>query len=155
VALPPTAGVLTGGSPVATVPGFLALLLVSAVANPLCEGRPPARRTTTGSVRTVDLTRLTDVRLWTTFSCGGPQRTLIVRDAHGVRLGITTAAGRRAVRRALERRPAGARPRVSRAARAHLDGGGRPAAHTVPVFLAQVTAVCAYVFTLVRIGHAT
>ncbi|OSP29472.1 hypothetical protein B7767_39480 [Streptomyces sp. 13-12-16] len=144
------------------MPGFLALLLVSAVANPLCEERPPARHTTTGStartptgVRTVDLTRLTDVRLWTTFSCGGPQRTLIVRDAHGVRLGITTAAGRRAVRRALERRPAGARPRVSRAARAHLDGGGRPAAHTVPVFLAQVTAVCAYVFTLVRIGHAT
>ncbi|MGW4020949.1 hypothetical protein [Streptomyces sp. NPDC005009] len=160
-ALPLTAGVLTDGSPVATVLGSLAPILVSVVANPLCEERPPGRHTTTRStartltgVRTVDLTRLTDIRLWTTFSYGGPHQILIVRDTHGVRLGITTTAGRRAVRRALERRPTGARPRVSRAARAHL-GGGHLAAHTVLVFLAQVTGVCTYVLTLVEIGHAT
>ncbi|MER7484407.1 hypothetical protein ABTY20_00365 [Streptomyces sp. NPDC126497] len=79
-----------------------------------------------------------------------PRPAPLPEDAHGVRLGIPTAAGRRAVRRAPERRPTGG-PGVSRAARAHLDGG-RPA---VLVFLARVTGLCAHVSTPVRTGRAT
>ncbi|MFF7135553.1 MULTISPECIES: hypothetical protein [unclassified Streptomyces] len=131
----------------------------------LCTERGPTRcssarmtaRTLTG-MRAVDLSHITSVRLQTTFSYGTVHRALLVRDAHGVRLGVTSAAGRRTLRRALERQSGvvmGSRPRVSRAARACL-GIGRPGhlvVHTVLVFLAQVGLVCAYVVALLEIGR--
>jgi hypothetical protein len=108
-------------------------------------------------MRSVDLTRLTDVRLLTFFSYGSVHHTLLVRDADGVWLGITTTAGLRAVRRALGRQPKDMtlpRPRVSRAVRAHLDGdrAGQLAAHTVLVFLALAVGICLYTIALVEMG---
>ncbi|MGP4052701.1 hypothetical protein [Streptomyces sp. 2A115] len=105
----------------------------------------------------IDLNHITSVRLRTTFFYGSAYRALLVRDAHRVRLGITSAAGRRALNRALERRPGDQtrrRPRVSRAARAYL-GTGRPGhlvLHTGLVFLAQVGAICAYVVAVLEVG---
>ncbi|WP_406155007.1 hypothetical protein OG806_02525 [Streptomyces sp. NBC_00882] len=121
-----------------------------------CSSARLTARTLTG-MRSVDLSRITSVRLQTTFAYGTVHRVLLVRDAHGVRLGITSTSGRRTLRRALERQSRAVRrspPRVSRAARACL-GIGRPgqlAVHTGLVFLAQVGLVCAYVVVLVEIG---
>ncbi|WP_216825624.1 hypothetical protein [Streptomyces sp. P3] len=153
-------GMVRSGAAVGLVTGPVAFLLWVE----LCAERAPTRcssarmtaRTLTG-IRSVDLRRIASVRLRTTFSYGTVHRALLVRDAHGVRLGVTSTAGRRALRRALERQPGvvmGRRPRVSRAARVCL-GTGRPgqlAVHTVLVFLAQVGLVCAYVVALVEAG---
>jgi hypothetical protein len=159
--LPFAVGVMVrSGTMLGLVTGPLAFLLLVE----LCTAHGPTRcssarmtaRTLTG-MRSVDLSRIASVRLQTTFSYGTVHRVLLVRDAHGVRLGVTSTAGRRALRRALERQSGvvrGARPRVSRAARACL-GGGRPghlAVHTVLVFLAQAGLVCAYVVTLLEVG---
>jgi hypothetical protein len=102
----------------------------------------------------VDLTRLASVRLWTRFSPGGVQQhVLLVRDVHGVRLGITSAAGRRALRTALARQQ-GRRARVSPVARACLgDGPGWwLVRHTVTMFLSQVLAVCVYLIGFLEVG---
>ncbi|MFV0133136.1 hypothetical protein ACLGIH_07825 [Streptomyces sp. HMX87] len=129
----------------------------------LCEELRPVRhsatrmtaRTLTGT-RSVDPRRLVDVRLVTAFSYGGADHTLLVRDADGVRLGVTSAAGRRVLRGALGRPPAGAAPRVSGAARAFLGAGppGRLAAHTVVVFLLETVAICLYVVAVLELGGA-
>lgn len=162
--LPFAVGALPGARPVGTVLGLVAGPLGFLLSGELCEARPPARhsftrmsaRTLTG-MRSIDLNRITSVQLLTTFSYGSTYRALLVRDVHGVRLGVTSAAGRRALRKALERQAAdGTRPgpRVSRAARVCL-GSGRPghlAIHTVLVFLAQVGALCAYVVAVLEAG---
>ncbi|MCX5602960.1 hypothetical protein OOK29_32975 [Streptomyces phaeochromogenes] len=153
-------GLAEEGAALGLVTGPLGLLLFGA----LCEERQPARhsmtrmtaRTLTG-IRSVDLNRITSVRLQTTFSYGSAYRTFLVRDAHGVRLGISSDAGRRTLRRSLERQPrAGrrSRPKVSRAARACLGDGhpGHLAVHTVLVFLAHVGIVCAYVMAVLELG---
>ncbi|MFG2523503.1 hypothetical protein [Streptomyces sp. NPDC048527] len=159
--LPFSAGVLAEG---ATTLGLLTCPLAFLLFSALCEESPPARhsatrmtaRTLTG-VRSVDLNHITSIRLLTTFSYGSTYRTIVVRDGHGVRLGVTSAAGRRALNKALERQTVDStlrRPRVSRAARACL-GTGRPshlAVHTVLVFLAQVEVICAYLVALLKVG---
>lgn len=103
-------------------------------------------RTLTG-VRTVDLSTVERVRLLTSFSHGGvADRVLLVRDRDGVCLGLREATDRRRLSRALENRSShGPRPRVSRAARAHLglstDGIGT---HTALSWLATVLGLCGY-----------
>ena len=124
------AGAAPEGTPIAL--GLLSAIAGFVVLPALCEERVPFRHsssyltahTLTGE-RSVDLDRITTVRLLTTFSYGSAYRTLLVRDAHGARLGITTERSRRKLRRAIEKAAANdARgapgPRVSRAARAHL-----------------------------------
>jgi len=159
--LPFTVGAMVrSGAAVGLLTGPLAFLLfveLSAERAPTrCSSARMTARTLTG-IRSVDLSRIASVRLQTTFSYGTVHRALLVRDAHGVRLGVTSAAGRRTLRRVLERqsgvvmRP---RPRVSRAVRAYLGIGrhGHLAVHTVLVFLVQVGLVCAYVVALLKIG---
>ncbi|WP_234020350.1 HAD family hydrolase [Streptomyces pristinaespiralis] len=109
--------------------------------------------------RSVDLDRITTVRLLTTFSYGSAYRTLLVRDAHGVRLGITTERSRRKLRRAIEKADANdARgapgPRVSRAARAHLGLPPRRGlvVHTVLAFLLLTVSSSLYVVAVLRLG---
>lgn len=142
------------------VAGPLGLLLLGE----LGQERPPTRHSTTRitartltGVRSVDLNHLSSVRLLTTFSYGSTYRTLLVRDVHGVRLGVTSAAGRRALRKALARRtddPTRRRPQVSRAARAYLraDRPGHLALHTTLMFLTQVGAICAYVLAQLEVA---
>ncbi|MGW0844623.1 hypothetical protein ACWD26_31705 [Streptomyces sp. NPDC002787] len=72
-------------------------------------------------------------------------------------LGITTDAGKHALRRALEQRPGDGSlppPKVSRAARAHLDGDrpGQSAVHTVLAFLGLGLGICGYVAALAELG---
>lgn len=158
------AGVAPEGTPI--VLGLLSVIAGFVVLPSLCEERVPFRhssshltaRTLTGE-RSVDLNRITSVRLLTTFSYGSAYRTLLVRDAHGVRLGITTERSRRKLRRAIEKADAnGARgavsPRVSRAARTHL--GLAPArgliGHTVLALLLLTVSVSLYVVAVLRLG---
>ncbi|MFK4106452.1 hypothetical protein ACI2L1_41670 [Streptomyces sp. NPDC019531] len=160
--LPFTVGALVrSGTMPGLVTGPLAFLLfveLGAERGPTrCSSARMTARTLTG-VRSVDLSRIASVRLQTTFSYGTVYRALIVRDAHGVRLGVTSAAGRRTLRRALERQSGvvmGPRPRVSRAARACLgiERPGQLVVHTVLAFLTQVGLVCAYVMVLLEIGR--
>ncbi|MGW3652074.1 hypothetical protein [Streptomyces sp. NPDC000878] len=162
--LPFAVGALPGARGVGAVLGMVTVVLATLVWFGLCEESTPARHSTTRitartltGMRAVDLTRLTDVRLLTFFSYGSVHHTLLVRDADGVWLGITTTAGLRAVRRALGRQPKDTtlpRPRVSRAARAHLHGdrAGQLAAHTVLVFLALSVGTCLYAIALVEMG---
>ncbi|GGZ20105.1 hypothetical protein [Streptomyces poonensis] len=154
--LPFAVGGITGWSPVCTALGLVVGYPALVLSGELCLERRRARhslsritaRTLTG-VRSVDLNSITSVRLWTTQSYGDMRRALLVRDVHGVQLGVTSAAGRRMVRRAIKRQVADESrplPRVSRAARAYL-GSGRPgclAAHTVLVFLAEVVGTALY-----------
>ncbi|MFI2631767.1 hypothetical protein ACH5A2_15375 [Streptomyces collinus] len=160
-ALPLAVGALCEGSLLATAPALVAGLTALVFLPDLCQERRPARhartrstaRTPTGR-RSVDLTRVASVRLWTTFSPGGvQQRVLLVRDVHGVRLGITSAAGRRALRTALAGQQ-GRRARVSPAARACLgDGPGWwLVRHTVTMFLSQVAAVCVYLIGFLEVS---
>lgn len=109
--------------------------------------------------RSVDLNRIATVRLLTTFSYSGPHRTLVVCDAHGVRLGITTKRARGKVRRAIEKADANAargvpRPRVSRAARAFLGlaPGQGLVVHTVLAFLLVTTSAILYLVVALRLG---
>jgi len=148
------------GALLGCVTGPVVVLLYAA----MCDESTPARhsatritaRTLTG-VRSVNLTRLSRVRLLTFFSYGRVFHTLAVSDADGVWLGISTSAGQRAVRRALTRRSGDyllPRPRVSRAARAFLDGDrpGRLAVHTVLAFLAMTVGISGYVGVLLTLG---
>lgn len=117
--LPFAVGALVrSGTMLGLVTGPLAFLLFVE----LCTERGPTRcssarmtaRTLTG-MRSVDLSCIASVRLQTTFSYGTVYRALLVRDAHRVRLGVTSTAGRRTLRRALERQSGvvmGSRPRV-------------------------------------------
>ncbi|WP_405524323.1 hypothetical protein [Streptomyces canus] len=158
------AGVVPEGAPI--VLGLLSVIASSVLLPALCEERAPFRHssshlaahTLTGE-RSVDLNRITTVRLLTTFSYGSTYRTLLVRDAHGVRLGITTERSRRKLRRAIEKADANAargvpRPRVSRAARAHLglDPGRGLVVHTVLAFLLPAVSVSLYVVAVLRLG---
>ncbi len=115
-------------------------------------------RTLTGE-RSVDLNRIVTVRLLTTFSYSGPQRTLVVCDAHGVRLGVTTKRSRGKLRRAIEKADANAarglpRPRVSRAARTYLGlaPGRGLVVHTALAFLLLTTSATLYVVVAVWLG---
>ncbi|MEU4656835.1 hypothetical protein AB0G32_23370 [Streptomyces sp. NPDC023723] len=107
------AGVVPEGAPI--VIGLLSMIASAVLLPALCEERAPFRyssshltaHTLTGE-RSVALNRITTVRLLTTFSYGGTYRTLLVRDAHSVRLGITTERSRRKLRRAIEKADANA-----------------------------------------------
>ncbi|MEU1200027.1 hypothetical protein ABZ446_27885 [Streptomyces sp. NPDC005813] len=132
----------------------------------LCEERAPFRhtssrltaRTLTGE-RSVDLNRIASVRLLTTFSYGRAYRTLVVRDSHGVRLGVTTERSRRKLRRAVEKAdahsaPGAPGPRVSRAARTYLGLAPEQGLtiHTVLAFLLVTTSASLYVIAALRLG---
>ncbi|MEU6225167.1 hypothetical protein [Streptomyces sp. NPDC047042] len=86
-----------------------------------CSMTRVTARTPTGE-RSVDLKRVRDVRLLTSFSYNGPSHTVVVRDGDGVRLGLTSAKSQRALVRALQSAGDEARggPHVTAAARAHL-----------------------------------
>jgi hypothetical protein len=142
--------------------GIIGVVLLPA----LCEEQAPFRhsssrliaRTLTGE-RSVDLDRITTVRLLTTFSYGSVHRTLVVRDSHGVRLGVTTERSRRKLRRAIEKADANAArgvpaPRVSRAARVHLGlaPGRGLIVHTVLGFLSLTVSGSLYVSVVLLLG---
>uniref|UniRef100_A0AAU3I7L6 PH domain-containing protein n=1 Tax=Streptomyces sp. NBC_01393 TaxID=2903851 RepID=A0AAU3I7L6_9ACTN len=158
------AGVVPEGVPI--VLGLLSVIASSVLIPALCEERAPFRHssshltahTLTGE-RSVDLNRITTVRLLTTFSYGSAYRTLLVRDAHGVRLGITTERSRRKLRRAIEKADANAeqgvpKPRVSRVARAHmgLASGRGLVGNTILAFLLLMVSVILYVVAVLRLG---
>ncbi|MFE5853070.1 hypothetical protein ACFQ61_07605 [Streptomyces sp. NPDC056500] len=157
-------GIVPEGTPMGL--GLLSMIVGFVLLPALCEERAPFRRssswltahTLTGE-RSVDLNRITTVRLLTTFSYGGPYRALVVRDIHGVRLGITTGRSRGMLRRAIERADSTAtrdapRPRVSRAARAHLDLAPRRGliVHTVLTFLLLTVVLSLYTSVVIRLG---
>lgn len=158
------AGVVPEGVPI--VLGLLSAIAGFALIPALCEERAPFRHssshltahTLTGE-RSVDLNRITTVRLLTTFSYASVYRTLLVRDAHGVRLGITTERSRRKLRRAIEKADANAaqgvpKPRVSRAARAHmgLAPGRGLVGHTILAFLLLTVSESLYVVAVLRLS---
>lgn len=157
-------GAVPEGTPI--VLGLLSVIAGSLLLPALCEERAPFRhsssrltaRTLTGE-RSVDLDRISTVRLLTNFSYGRTYRTLIVRDTHGVRLGITTERSRKKLRRAIEKADANAArgvpgPRVSRAARAHLGLSPRRGlvGHTVVAFLLLTVSLNLYMVVLLRLG---
>ncbi|WP_327422065.1 hypothetical protein OG612_26630 [Streptomyces sp. NBC_01527] len=113
-------------------------------------------RTLTGE-RSVDLTRIRDVRLLTGFGYGGTFRAVVVRDRSGARVGLTTLRSQRALARALQNARADARggPRVSRAARAHLGLGARHhrTIHTVIIFLVLTISVPLYMGLVLRLAE--
>lgn len=157
-------GAVPEGTPI--VLGLLGGIIGVVLLPALCEEQAPFRhassrliaRTLTGE-RSVDLNRITTVRLLTTFSYGSVHRTLVVRDAHGVRLGVTTQRSRRKLRRAIEKADANAArglpaPRVSRAARVHLGlaPGRGLVGHTVLGFLCLTVSGSLYVSVVLRLG---
>ncbi|PVC82548.1 hypothetical protein DBP20_19185 [Streptomyces sp. CS131] len=113
-------------------------------------------RTATG-LRTVDLAQIERVRLLTSFSRGGvSDRVVLVRDSHGVLLGLREQTDVRRVRRALDQRARnGVPPRVSGAAAAYLgmtpDGTAR---HTVLSWLATVLGICCYLSAVAVLARA-
>lgn len=114
-------------------------------------------RTLTGE-RSVDLTRIRDVRLLTSFSRGGRAfHAVVVRDGDGVRIGLTSVRSQRSLARALQRTGADAHggPRVSLAARAHLGLGERRhrTVHTVIAFLLQVISISLYVVLVLKLAE--
>ncbi|MGW5232639.1 hypothetical protein ACWEQU_10120 [Streptomyces nodosus] len=158
------AGVVPEGAPI--VLGLLSGIISFVLLPALCEERAPFRhssshltaRTLTGE-RSVDLNRITTVRLLTTFSYGSVYRTLLVRDAHGVRLGITAERSRRKLRQAIEKADVNAArgvagPRVSRAARAHLGlaPGRGLVIHTTIAFLLLTVSASLYMVAALRLG---
>lgn len=157
------AGIVPEGAPV--VLGLLSGIAGYVLLPALSEERDPFRHTssrltahTLTGERSVDLNQITTVWLLTTFSYGRVYRTLLVRDAYGVRLGITTERSRRKLRRAIEKAEADAarltRPRVSRAARVHLGlaPGEGLIVHTVLAFLLTTLSASLYVAGALRIG---
>ncbi|MFE0631264.1 hypothetical protein ACFW3D_30455 [Streptomyces sp. NPDC058864] len=161
---PARVGLVPEGSPIAL--GLLSLIVGFVLLPALCEERDTRRQsslrltalTLTGE-RSVDLDRITSVRLLTTFSYNGACRTLLVRDADHVRLGITSERSRRKLRRAIEEADARAArgvpgPRVSRAARAHLGLAAKRGlvVHTVLAFLLLTVSASLYVAALLRLG---
>ncbi len=152
----------------AFVGGPVGLLLHSELGQELrliaCSMSAVTARTLTGE-RTVDLRRLTRVRLRVSFSYGRAYRTLVVRDVHGVSLGLTSERSRRAVKRAVERLPAHAyganesgdseaRPSVSAAARASLGLEPHPSLirHTLVGFLLLTVGTTLYLSTVLRLA---
>lgn len=158
------AGIVPEGAPVVLglVCGIAGFVFLPA----LSEERDPFRHTssrltahTLTGERSVDLNQITTVRLLTSFSYGRVYRTLLVRDAHGVRLGLTTERSRRKLRRAIEKADANAarglpRPRVSRAARVHLGlaPGRGLVVHTVLAFLLTTLSASLYMAVALRLG---
>ncbi|WP_240653661.1 hypothetical protein [Streptomyces sp. AcE210] len=157
-------GAVPEGAPI--VLALLCVIIGAVLLTELCEERAPfhhssshlTARTLTGE-RSVDLNGIATVRLLTTFSYGGAHRTLVVRDVHGVRLGITTKRSRGKLRRAVEKADANAargvpRPRVSRAARAYLGlaPGRGLVVHTTLAFLLLTTSATLYVVVALRLG---
>ncbi|MBM7440015.1 hypothetical protein [Streptomyces sp. HB132] len=157
-------GAVPEGSPI--VLGLMAVIAGSLLLPALCEERAPFRhsssrliaRTLTGE-RSVDLNEIATVCLLTTFSYGSTYRTLVVRDSHGVRLGITTERSRKKLCRAIEKADAGTArgapgPRVSRAAREYLasDPGRGLIGHTILAFLLLVVSVGLYVAAVLILG---
>jgi hypothetical protein len=157
-------GAVPEGTPI--VLGLLGGIIGVVLLPALCEEQAPFRhsssrliaRTLTGE-RSVDLDRITTVRLLTTFSYGSVHRTLVVRDAHGVRLGVTTERSRRKLRRAIEKADANAArgvpaPRVSRAARVHLGlaPGRGLVVHTALGFLFLTVSGSLYVSVVLLLG---
>ena len=121
-----------------------------------CSMSRVTARTMTGE-RSVDLTRITDVRLLTTFTRGGSaSHAVVVRDGNGVRIGLTSVRSQKALARALQRTGGGAHggPHVSLAARAHLGLGERRhrTIHTVITFLLQVIAISLYVVLVLELA---
>ena len=96
----------------------------------------------------------------TTFTYGSVYRTLLACDADGVRIGITTEKSRRKLRRAIERAYANhaentaSRPRVSRAAEAHLGLAFKRTlvAHTLLALALLTVSVSLYVAAVLRLG---
>jgi hypothetical protein len=157
-------GAVPEGTPI--VLGLLCAIIGFLLLTALCEERAPFRHsssrltahTLTGE-RSVDLNRITTVRLLTTFSYGSAHRTLVVCDVHGVRLGVTTKRARGKLRRAIEKADANAargvpRPRVSRAARAYLGlaPGRGLVVHTTLAFLLTTTSASLYVAGAARLS---
>ncbi|MBW5249380.1 hypothetical protein JGS39_10260 [Streptomyces sp. P01-B04] len=114
-----------------------------------CSMSRVTARTLTG-VRMLDLTSIRDVRLLTSITRGGrTSHAVVVRDSHGVRVGLTSVRSQRALVRALQRTGADeqAAPSVSAAASAHLGLGDRwhRAVHTIITLLLQVLVLALYV----------
>ncbi|MET8400535.1 hypothetical protein [Streptomyces sp900116325] len=113
-------------------------------------------RTLTGE-RSVDLTRIRDLRLLTGFGYGRTFRAVVVRDRNGARIGLTTLRSQRALARAPQhaRGDAGGGPRVSRAARAHLGRGVRRhrTIHTVIIFLVLTISVSLYMGLVLELAE--
>ncbi len=157
-------GAVPEGAPVALVPlsGIVGFILLTALREERAPFQHSSTRLTANTLtgeRSVDLNRIATVRLVTTFSYGSVYRTLVVRDAHGVRLGITSERSRRKLRRAVEKLDSNAArgvpgPRVSRAARAHLGlaPGQGLAVHTVLAFLLLTAPGSLYVAVVLRLG---
>jgi hypothetical protein len=121
-----------------------------------CSMSRVTARTLTGE-RSVDLTRIRDVRLLTGFSRGGSAfHAVVVRDGNGVRIGLTSVRRRRALVRALQRTGGDAHggPRVSQAARAHLGLGERRhlTVHNVITLLLQVISISLYVSFVLKLA---
>ncbi|MFE9173647.1 hypothetical protein ACFYNZ_30005 [Streptomyces kebangsaanensis] len=102
---------------------------------------------------------ISTVRLLTYFSRSGVlERVLLVRDVNGVCLGLKSAVGRAALRRALERSLAPAphpQPRVSRAALVYLGMGSSRSPlvlHTVVSWLVMVFGTCGYIVTVLALA---
>ncbi|MFB6705876.1 hypothetical protein ACFCW6_14300 [Streptomyces sp. NPDC056333] len=121
-----------------------------------CSMSRVTARTLTGE-RSVDLTRIRDVRLLTGFGYGGTFRAVVVRDRNGVRIGLTTLRSQRALARALQHACGDARggPRVSPAARAHLGLGVRRhrTIHTVIIFLVQTISASLYMGLVLELAE--
>lgn len=130
------------------------------------EERPPLQasgpllttRTLTGE-RTVDLSVISTVRLLTYVSRSGvSERVLVVRDVNGVCLGLKSAGGHAALRRALERSLAGSphpRPRVSRAALVYLGmvtNRSPLVLHTVVSWLVMVLGTSGYITAVLALA---
>lgn len=157
-------GAVPEGTPIAL--GLVSVIAGVVLLPALCEEKEPFRHTssrltahTLTGERSVDLNRIATVRLLTTFSYGSAYRALMVRDADGVRLGITTERSRRKLRRAIEKADANAArgvpgPRVSRAARVHLGLAPRRGlvVHTALSFLLLLVFVSLYVAAVLRLG---
>ncbi|MFG3141385.1 hypothetical protein ACGFZA_34880 [Streptomyces sp. NPDC048211] len=158
------AGAVPEGTPV--VLGLLSAAVGFLLFPALYEERAPFRhsssrlvaRTLTGE-RSVDLDRIATVHLLTTFSYGRVYRTFVVRDSHGVRLGITTERSRRKLRRAIEKADANPShdapgPRVSRAARTCLGlaPGRGLVSHTAVALLLPAVLMPLYLVIAFRLG---
>ncbi|SDL02948.1 hypothetical protein SAMN05421806_116150 [Streptomyces indicus] len=140
-------GIPLGLGLIAALAGFILLGAVhTAGARGSVTGSRLTARTWTGE-RTLDLSVIEQVQLWTGFSYGGvSDRVILVRDRHGVCLGLADAADHRRLRRALEQQSAGeVHPKVSRAAKTQLGlVSGGLAVHTVLSWLATILGLSGY-----------
>jgi hypothetical protein len=130
------------------------------------EERPPLQasgpllttRTLTGE-RTVDLSAISTVRLLTYVSRSGvSERVLVVRDVNAVCLGLKSAVGHAALRRALERSLAPSphpQPRVSRAALVYLGMATNRSPlmlHTFVSWLVMVFGTSGYILPVLALA---